>query len=243
MPVNSHAALATLPLGFISLIVALGVLVLAEWGRPARPPARGRWPFNIGFGLLNLLLVRLLAVIGPVALAGLAARHDFGLFNQISLAPIVTTLLVIVLMDFAIYWQHRASHRFGWFWAMHQFHHADPDFDVTTGLRFHPGEALLSMLYKGAVGMLLGAPPEAMLLFEVYLSIGSMFEHGNIHVPRRIDDAIRTLWVTPATHIIHHSAAGDDHNHNYGFAIAIWDRLFGTYRAEGDLSRIGLPQG
>lgn len=232
-----------MPLSLISVLIAFGLVVLAELASPARPAARGRWPLNIGIGLLNLLLVRLFAIIGPSALAGLAARHDFGLFNQISFAPIATTLVIIVCMDFAVYWQHRASHRFGWFWALHKFHHADPDFDVTTAVRFHPGEALLSMLYKGVVGALLGAPPEAMLAFEAYLSVGSLFEHGNIRLPPPIDKVIRYLWVTPATHIIHHSATGDDHNHNYSFAIVIWDRLFGTYRAKGDLTRIGLPQG
>jgi sterol desaturase/sphingolipid hydroxylase (fatty acid hydroxylase superfamily) len=228
-----------------SLSIIIGVflvIALLELISPARTPVRGRWPINIGLGAFNLLLVRLASVAGPFALASLAAQQGFGLLNQFTLPPIVATILVIILMDFAIYWQHRASHRFGWFWALHKLHHADADFDITTGLRFHPGEALLSMLYKGAVGALLGAPPEAMLVFEVYIAVGSMIEHGNIALPPRLENVIRRVWVTPAMHTIHHSANGDDHNHNYSFALSIWDRLFGTYRATATGAGIGLPQ-
>ncbi len=224
-------------------IIAVFMLIAAlELISPARAALRKRWPLNIGLGALNLVLVRLASIAGPFAIGTLAAQQGFGLFNLVALPPALTTILVIILMDFAIYWQHRASHRFEWFWALHKLHHADPDFDITTGLRFHPGEALLSMLYKGAVGALLGAPPEAMLLFELYIALGSMIEHGNIALPPRIEAAVRRFWVTPAMHTVHHSAVGDDHNHNYSFAISIWDRLFGTYRARSDSTQIGLPQ-
>ena len=226
-----------------SIIIAVFLLIAAlEFVSPARAAVRSRWPINIGLGALNLLLVRLASVAGPFAIATLAATYDFGLFNQLALPPVLTTILVIVLMDFAIYWQHRASHRFGWFWALHKLHHADADFDITTGLRFHPGEALLSMLYKGAVGALLGAPPEAMLLFELYITVGSMIEHANIALPPRFEAIVRRVWVTPAMHTVHHSAHGDDHNHNYCFALSLWDRLFGTYRARSSGTVIGLPQ-
>jgi sterol desaturase/sphingolipid hydroxylase (fatty acid hydroxylase superfamily) len=227
-----------------AIIIGVFMLIAAlELISPARAAARGRWPLNIGLGAFNLLLVRLASVAGPFALATLAAQQGFGLLNQFALPPALATILVIILMDFAIYWQHRASHHFGWFWALHKLHHGDADFDITTGLRFHPGEALLSMLYKGAVGALLGAPPEAMLLFELYIAVGSMIEHGNIALPPRIERSIRRFWVTPAMHTIHHSAVGDDHNHNYSFALSIWDRLFGTYRATATGQQIGLPHG
>jgi sterol desaturase/sphingolipid hydroxylase (fatty acid hydroxylase superfamily) len=227
----------------LGIIIAAFVLIAAlELISPARATVRSRWPLNIGLGMFNLLLVRLASVAGPFALASFAVQQGFGLLNQLTLPPIVATILVIILMDFAIYWQHRASHRFGWFWALHRLHHADADFDITTGLRFHPGEALLSMLYKGVVGALLGAPPEAMLAFEVYIAVGSMIEHGNIALPPRLECVIRHFWVTPAMHTIHHSAIGDDHNHNYSFAISLWDRLFGTYQPSAQGNRIGLPQ-
>jgi sterol desaturase/sphingolipid hydroxylase (fatty acid hydroxylase superfamily) len=227
---------------FAIILAAFLLIAALELISPARVAVRSRWPLNVGLGALNLLLVRLASVAGPFAMASFAAQQGFGLLNQFALPGWVATILVIILMDFAIYWQHRASHHFGWFWALHKLHHADADFDITTGLRFHPGEALISMLYKGAVGALLGAPPEAMLLFEVYIAVGSMIEHGNIALPPRLERVLRTFWVTPAMHTIHHSAIGDDHNYNYSFAISIWDRLFGTYRARGNGNQIGLPQ-
>ncbi len=227
----------------LPIIIATFLLIAAlEFVSPARAAVRSRWPLNIALGALNLVLVRLASVAGPFAVTAFAATYDFGLFNHLALPPALVTILVILCMDFAIYWQHRASHRFGWFWALHKLHHADADFDITTGLRFHPGEALLSMLYKGAVGALLGAPPEAMLAFELYITIGSMIEHGNIALPPRIESIIRRVWVTPAMHTVHHSAHGDDHNHNYSFALSLWDRLFGTYRARSGGTTIGLLQ-
>ena len=227
-----------------AILIIVGVFILiavVEVIRPARAAVRGRWPVNIGFGALNLLLIRLASAAGPFALASLAASHGFGLFKQIALPPLLVAVFVIIIMDLAVYWQHRASHRFGWFWALHKLHHGDRDFDMTTGLRFHPGEALVSMLYKGCIGALLGAPPETMILFETYLSVGSMIEHSNIALPPRIEAAVRRVWVTPAMHIIHHSAQGDDHRHNFSFAISLWDRIFGTYRAKTNLTLIGLP--
>ena len=224
------------------IIVAVFVLIMAlECVRPARAAVRGRWPVNIGLGVFNLLLVRLATFAGPAALAATAAQNGFGLFNQIALPPVLAGVLVIIIMDLAMYWQHRASHRFNWAWAMHRLHHGDRDFDISTSIRFHPGEALLSMLYKGIIGVLLGTPPETMILFETYLSVGSMIEHSNIALSPRIEAVIRRIWVTPAMHIIHHSAHGDDHRHNFSFAISLWDRVFGTYRAQSSGSRIGSP--
>lgn len=230
----------------LSTIIILTVLLLIlglELIRPARAPARRRWPLNLGLGALNLLLVRLAAAAGPAALASYAESQNFGLLRLVALPEAAQLIIVILAMDLAVYWQHRASHSFGWAWYLHKVHHADPDFDVTTGLRFHPAEALLSMLYKGIAGACLGASPEAMLLFELYLSVGSIFEHGNVALPDPLDRAIRRVWVTPPMHLIHHSAWRDDHNHNYSFALSLWDHLFGTYRASGNVTQIGLPKG
>jgi sterol desaturase/sphingolipid hydroxylase (fatty acid hydroxylase superfamily) len=195
---------------------------------------------NIGLGVLNAFALRLAAVVGPAAAAGWAQDQQIGLFNWVELPPAVVLITTIILMDLAIYWQHRASHHFGWFWAFHCLHHADSDFDVTTGIRFHPGEALLSMVYKASIGVLIGAPPAAMLAFELYLAIGSLTEHANIKLPSSLDRAIRRIWVTPAMHIIHHSADSDDQNRNFGFALSIWDQLFGTYRNGPMPIRIGV---
>ena len=227
------------PAGLAALFV---LLALVEIWRPARGAQRGRWPLNLGLGLANAVGVRLLAVAAPVAAAGWAQGSDVGLFNVVGLPLWAEIILVIVAMDFAIYWQHRAMHVLPWGWALHRLHHADADFDVTTGVRFHPGEALLSMLYKAALVVLLGASPVAALAFEAYLAVGSMIEHANIRLPARADAALRRIWVTPDVHRVHHSAHGEDHNHNFGFAIGLWDRWFGTYRATPSGPKIGLPQ-
>jgi sterol desaturase/sphingolipid hydroxylase (fatty acid hydroxylase superfamily) len=228
-------------LGFAFVIVVALMLAAGEVVSPARVAVRSRWPVNIGLGVLNLLLLRLLAIVGSFAAASFAQTKGFGLFNQLALPQPLVWLIVIVLMDFAIYWQHRASHSWGWFWSLHRLHHADRDFDLTTGLRFHPGEALVSMAYKSVCGVALGAPPEVMIVFELYLAAGSLFEHANIRLHPRLQNGLDGIWVTPALHITHHSATGDDHNHNFGFAIAIWDRLFGTWRQAPMPATIGAP--
>lgn len=230
------------PLTPLLLILLFAALALAEVWRPARAAQRRRWPINLTFGLANAGLVRLLSAAAPVTAALWAQGNGVGLFNAVVMPLWVEVMLVIVAMDFAIYWQHRALHVLPWGWALHRLHHADTDFDVTTGVRFHPGEALLSMLYKAALIILLGASPVAALAFEAYLAIGSMIEHANIRLPTRVDAALRRIWVTPDVHRIHHSAHGEDHNHNYGFAIGLWDRWFGTYRVAPSGPKIGLPQ-
>lgn len=226
----------------LALATVFGLLLLAELWRPVRSAQRRRWPVNLGLGLTNAVLVRLVAAAAPVAAAGWAQAQGVGLFNLLPVPLWAELLLVVVAMDFAIYWQHRALHVLPWGWALHRLHHADGDFDVTTGVRFHPGEALLSMLYKAGLVVLLGASPLAALLFEAYLAIGSMIEHANVRLPARADAALRRVWVTPDVHRVHHSAHEEDHNHNYGFAIGVWDRWFGTYRAAPGGPKIGLPQ-
>ncbi|MEY4270078.1 MAG: hypothetical protein RLZZ58_1294 [Pseudomonadota bacterium] len=232
----------TLTPALFILPALFAALALAEAWVPARAAARGRWPVNLALGAANLLLVRTLALAGPVAAAAWAAGHRWGVLNQLALPGWAEALLTVILLDLAIYGQHRALHRMPWGWALHRLHHADGDFDVTTGVRFHPGEALVSMLYKSACIVALGAPLAAVMLFELYLAAGSLCEHANVRVPPRLDRALRRVWVTPAMHRIHHSAHGQDHNHNYGFAIALWDHLFATYREVASGPNIGLPQ-
>jgi sterol desaturase/sphingolipid hydroxylase (fatty acid hydroxylase superfamily) len=234
-PMTLSPALMILPALFV-------LIMLAELWVPARAAARARWPLNLTLGTVNLLLGRLLAAAGPVAAAAWAAQQGWGLLNLIDAPGWAAILITIILLDLAIYGQHRAFHSFSWGWALHRLHHADGDFDVTTGVRFHPGEALVSLAYKSACVLLLGAPVLGVLLFELYLGAGSMIEHANLRLPRRADAVIRRIWVTPDMHRIHHSAHGADHNHNYGFAIAIWDHLFGSYRDEAAGPNIGLPQ-
>jgi sterol desaturase/sphingolipid hydroxylase (fatty acid hydroxylase superfamily) len=226
-------------LGIIA--IAFAAIALLEYLWPARPFARQRWPLNLALGLCNGLVLRLAAVIGPLGAALLAQKYHIGLFHHLHLNAALTVILVVVLMDLAIYAQHRAMHRFAPLWHFHKLHHADTDFDITTGVRFHPGEALLSFFYKGAMVLLLGAPPQSVVVFELWLTLGSFIEHANIRLPQRVDSVIRRFWVTPAMHAVHHSAHGQDHNHNFGFAFSFWDQLFGSYRSNASGANIGLP--
>jgi sterol desaturase/sphingolipid hydroxylase (fatty acid hydroxylase superfamily) len=149
-------------------------------------------------------------------------------------------ILTVILLDLAVWWQHRQFHRRLWLWRWHKLHHADGALDLSTGVRFHPIEAIISLIWKSACTALLGAPPLAVPLFELWLTGGSFIEHANLHLPPRLDAVVRRIWVTPAMHAVHHSAHGDDANHNFGFAIALWDRLFRTYRPTASGPRIGL---
>lgn len=224
-----------------AILLALAAMALAETVWPDRAARRGRWPGNFALGLLNAALVRLAGAAAPVAAAAWAAERDFGLFNQFALPALLAVPIGILLMDFAIYWQHRALHHWHWGWALHRLHHADTAMDVSTAVRFNPAEALVSMLYKSLLTAVLGLPWQAVLAFEAWLAIGSAIEHANLRLPPRADAAIRRIWVTPAMHRVHHSAHGDDHNHNYGFALSIWDHLFGTHQQAAAGAQIGLP--
>ncbi len=220
---------------------ALVLVALAELARPDRPAARRRWPVNFGLGLFNALLVRLAGVAAPAGVAVLAETADYGLLRQFALPLPAVIIIAIIAMDFAIYWQHRLFHATRWGWALHRLHHADSAMDVSTAVRFNPAEAIVSMLYKSALTLFLGLPLVAVLAFEAWLAVGSVIEHANLRLSPRADAALRRIWVTPAMHRVHHGAHGDDHNHNYGFALSIWDHLFGTHRRHASGEQIGLP--
>jgi sterol desaturase/sphingolipid hydroxylase (fatty acid hydroxylase superfamily) len=230
-----------LPIAVLAVPAMFVCLTLAEMLVPALPADRRRWPLNLLLGVANTLILRLLTAIGPIAAAHWAAGQNMGLFNYIHWPTPALAVANILLLDLAIYWQHRAFHRWHWGWALHRLHHADTMFDVTTGVRFHPGEALLSLFYKSAIVILLGVPPAIVLAFELYLTLFSLIEHANIRLPVRWEGNLRRFWVTPAMHRIHHSAHGGDHNHNYGFALALWDHLFGSYQSTASGPRIGTP--
>lgn len=224
------------------ILLMLAALALAEVARPDRPAARRRWPVNFALGLVNALLVRVAGVAAPAGVAALVEPHGYGLLRQFALPPGVTIIIAIIVMDFAIYWQHRLFHATRWGWALHRLHHADAGLDVSTAVRFNPAEAVVSMLYKSALTLLLGLPLVAVLAFETWLAVGSIIEHANLRLPERADAVLRRIWVTPAMHRVHHSAHGTDHNHNYGFALSLWDWLFGTHRLHPSGEQIGLPQ-
>ena len=210
--------------------------VMAAWEHAAPRRRRGfprtrRWPSNLALVVLNGLLARLVSPIAVVALGELAAARGWGLLNQME-APIWLALpLGMLLLDMAIYWQHRLFHAAPALWRLHRMHHADLDFDVTTAGRFHPLEILLSLAIKLAVVIALGPPAVAVLLFEILLNAGALFNHANVAIPKAIDRRLRLLVVTPDMHRVHHSIRRDETDSNFGFNFPWWDRLFASYRA------------
>jgi sterol desaturase/sphingolipid hydroxylase (fatty acid hydroxylase superfamily) len=217
---------------FLGVLLAMAVWeVLAP--RRRRLIARGvRWPSNLGVALLNTLLLRLVFPSAAVGLAALAAERQWGLLNNIPLPDWAALALALLALDLVIYLQHVMFHAVPALWRLHRMHHADLDIDVTTGARFHPIEILLSMGLKLAVVAALGAPVIAVLIFEVALNATSMFNHGNVMLPRPLDRVLRWLVVTPDMHRVHHSVRPNETNSNFGFNLPWWDRLFGTYRAQ-----------
>jgi sterol desaturase/sphingolipid hydroxylase (fatty acid hydroxylase superfamily) len=212
-------------------------LVMAAWEFivPRRRQAIGRgwrWPNNLGVVALDAALVRILFPTTAVGLALLAEARGFGLFNLVALPAWVAVAASVVVLDLAIYLQHVLFHAVPALWRLHRMHHADLEFDVSTGLRFHPIEILLSMLIKLAAIAALGAPALSVLLFEVALNATSMFNHGNVRIPHAVDRVLRWLVVTPDMHRVHHSILARETNSNFGFNLPWWDRLFGTYRAQ-----------
>ena len=223
---------------YIRLSAFFGVfVVMAAWEFivPRRRQSirrEWRWPNNLGVVAVDILLVRILFPTTAVGLAILAQAHGFGLFNIIEMPAWIGVVASVTLLDLAIYLQHVLFHAVPSLWRLHRMHHADLDFDVSTGLRFHPIEILLSMIIKFAVVAALGAPALAVLIFEVLLNATSMFNHANVRIPLGIDRTLRWLIVTPDMHRVHHSILAHETNSNFGFNLPWWDRLFGTYRAQ-----------
>jgi sterol desaturase/sphingolipid hydroxylase (fatty acid hydroxylase superfamily) len=222
----------------IRLSIALTVFIVMvslEYFIPRRQPVltrQQRWPVNLGLALTNMVLMRF--TIG--SLAFLTAVHvqqmNWGVLNQVALPYELHGLLSVLLLDLAIYIQHVISHKWQPLWRLHQVHHTDLEFDATTAVRFHPLEIWISMLYKAAWIVILGADPQAVIVFEVILNGAATFNHSNIHIPTKLDKILRGLLITPDVHRIHHSTLPAETDSNYGFSISLWDRLFGTYIAE-----------
>ena len=222
----------------IRLSFFLGVfIVIALWeaAAPCRPRSLGRlmrWPSNLGIVALNTVVIRLLFPVAAVGLAVQVSGAGWGLLNQVDLPLWLEVILAVVLLDAAIYLQHVMFHAVPALWRLHRMHHADMDYDVTTGARFHPIEIVLSMVIKLAVVTVLGASPVAVIIFEVLLNATAMFNHGNIRLNLALDGILRLFVVTPDMHRVHHSVIPSEANSNFGFNMPWWDRLFGTYKAQ-----------
>ena len=218
---------------FAGILAAMAALEFVIPKRELTAPKGRRWLTNLLIGGVDSALVRLMSVfvipLAAVATALWAESAGVGLFNWTDWPLWLEILLAVVILDFAIYLQHVASHRIPVLWRLHQVHHADPDIDVSTAIRFHPIEIGLSMLYKIAWVLLLGPAAVAVVLFEVLLNGCAMFNHANIALPKWLDRVLRLFVVTPDMHRVHHSAERHETDSNYGFSLSIWDRVFGTY--------------
>ena len=202
-----------------------------------------RWLNNIAIVLLNTLLLRLLFPAAAVGMASFCSAAGWGLFNHFETAYWVALVLSVIAMDAVIYLQHVMVHAIPALWRLHRVHHADLDYDLTTGARFHPLEIILSMLIKLATVAVLGPPVLAVLIFEVLLNATAMFNHGNVSISGPIDRFLRWFLVTPDMHRVHHSVEDDETNSNFGFNLSWWDRLFGTYRAQPRAGHLGMEIG
>jgi sterol desaturase/sphingolipid hydroxylase (fatty acid hydroxylase superfamily) len=231
---------------FIGIFVLMALWELASPRRKLAVSKMSRWGNNLGLVIINSVILRLVFPAGAIGIAAFAASNGWGLLNYYEQPLAIAILLSVVAMDFVIYLQHVLVHAIPLLWRLHRVHHADLDYDLTTGARFHTLEIIISMLIKFATIVALGPPVVAVVIFEVILNGMSMFNHANVKLPLPVDRALRLLVVTPDMHRVHHSVEENEANSNYGFNLAIWDRLFGTYidqpRAGHEGMTIGIHQ-
>jgi sterol desaturase/sphingolipid hydroxylase (fatty acid hydroxylase superfamily) len=239
--------------GLIRLAIFIGVFVLMaliELAWPKRhliASKRKRWLTNLGISVVGTVLLRLMAMLAvplaAIAVAFYAEKNGIGLLNQMAWPEWAKVAIALLVLDLAIWIQHWASHKVPLLWRLHQVHHTDRDIDVTTAVRFHPVEIGLSMVWKIAVVVLLGASPLAVFLFEVILNACAMFNHANIALPLWFDRVLRLFIVTPDMHRVHHSVLLREHDTNFGFNLSLWDRLFRTYTAQPEKGHQGMRIG
>jgi len=228
--------------GFFAALVLLGWLQWRFSLRGDSRPAR-RQLVNLALVVIDTLVLRLAFPLLAVAFAASVHASQSGLTGLLDAPAWLEILLAILVLDLAIYWQHRLFHIVPLLWRVHRVHHADRGFDLTTGVRFHPLEIALSMLIKLGVIGLVGAHPAAVLVFELVLNLGSLWTHTDVALPSRLDRWLRRLVVTPSMHRIHHSTLRQETDSNYGFHLSIWDRLFGSYKRNPKRPEKTMPIG
>jgi len=244
-PANEVLAAETL----IRLGVFVGVLLLLVAGELLAPrraltvPRVRRWPDNLAIVAIDTVLLRIVFPTAAVSLALVAEANNWGLLNLVAVPLWLAIPAAIILLDLVIYAQHVLFHAVPVLWRVHRMHHADLDIDVTTGIRFHPVEILLSMVIKLGAVVVLGAPALAVMIFEIVLNATAMFNHSNIRLPKVVDKRLRRIVVTPDMHRVHHSIEARETGSNFGFNLPWWDRLFGTYRAQPAAGHEGMTIG
>ena len=227
-------------LGVFALTAALEFLLPR---RPRTQPRGRRWLANLGILAVDVAAQRLTVGAAAVGAALWAEDHGFGVFHALGWPVWVAGPLAFLALDLAVWAQHVATHKVPTLWRLHRVHHADLDVDLTTGIRFHPAEIVLSMLYKAALVALLGADPWAVVAFEATLNASAVFTHGNVALPDRLDRVLRWVVCTPDMHRVHHSTDRVEHDTNYGFFLSVWDRLFGTMRHAPAAGQLGVELG
>lgn len=233
----------------IRLSFFFGILtIMGSWETiaPCRQLLTSRplhWLNNLGLVVLNSLILRLLFPTAAVGMASFANSQGWGIFNYLALPYWLSVIICVIALDFIIYLQHVLVHAVPALWRLHRVHHADIDFDVTTGARFHPLEIIISMLIKFATIIVLGPPVVAVIIFEIILNATAMFNHSNVSLPKGLDKILRLFLVTPDMHRVHHSVEDDEANSNFGFNLTWWDRLFGTYKNQPRKGQIGMTIG
>jgi sterol desaturase/sphingolipid hydroxylase (fatty acid hydroxylase superfamily) len=237
---NEAAIRAT---SFFGIFIAVALWELVSPRRKLSVSKGLRWINNLGIVFFNTLLLRFLSPLMAVGLAIMAEEENWGLLNNIAINSYVKMFLAVLILDLIIYLQHVMFHTVPWLWRLHRMHHTDLDFDVTTGSRFHPIEIFISMIIKMLIVAALGAPPVAVVIFEVLLNATAMFNHGNISIPINADRLLRLLVVTPDMHRVHHSVKPIETNSNYGFNFPWWDRLLGTYKAQPEDNHLKMTIG
>lgn len=228
---------------FAAVLAAMAAWEELAPRRTLSEPRARRWRTNVGVALCNVLLLRVVLPTTAIGMAEVAAVQGWGLFNNLGAGGWLAVALSVIALDLVLYLQHVLFHAVPVLMRLHAVHHADPDFDATTGIRFHPFEILLSMLVKFVAIAALGAPALAVLLFELLLSLGALFSHGNVRLPEAAERWLRRALVTPDMHRIHHSVIETERNSNYGFCLSSWDRLFGTYTSSPQGGQGGMRIG
>lgn len=229
--------------------VSIGLLLILGCAELLFPLARRKcsriwqWFTNLSIALISRICISLTLPLAALGSAQCAAQHGIGFFNLIHLPPAITLLLSLLLFDLLIYAQHRIMHNVPLLWRLHRMHHTELGLDVTSALRFHPIEILLSMLIKMGFVLLMGIPALAVIIFEVLLNALALFNHSNLKLNKRLDALLRILIVTPEVHWIHHSPIVKETNSNYGFNLVIWDKLFSTYRDKPQVDYPHMAQG
>jgi len=228
---------------FLAVVLAMALWEVLAPRRRLSVSKPVRWANNLALVALDTAIVRVLFPAGAVGVAAFADARGWGVLSLVALPAWVEGLLAVVALDFTIWLQHVMVHAVPALWRLHRVHHADPDYDLTTGARFHPLEIVLSMLVKFAAIVVLGPSVLAVVVFEVLLNATATFNHGNVRLPLALDRMLRCFVVTPDMHRVHHSVEDDETNSNFGFNLPWWDFLFGTYRDQPRGGHTGMTIG